>query len=223
MGSSTIARPAPGAPRALRRAVNAALTLESLRDDTVMLHGVVVARGVEALVILGDYNAGKTRLALALTEHGFGGLAGDLALITAQASVSGGTRAVLSKWPVDAVGHTLPRSDLGLPNGAVRWQAAQCPGGPYPGCNITRMVQLLPKNAQTIPPSVDPVDALRAAVQRARARAIEDADWHAMQQHRPDIVTTQDRLIRVLAARLPMSVIAADFPSCIVQTLAFVN
>lgn len=219
VGQSTVARPAPGSPRVLRRAINAALTFEALRHETVMVHGAVVGRGAEALLILGDYNAGKTRLALAMAELGFDGLAGDLALITAKGAVSGGTRAVLSKWPLDAAGKALPPTDLGLPEGATRWHAAECLGGPYPDCTITRIVQLVPTGAQVTPPAADPKEALSAAVQRARSRAIDDADWHAMLQRRPEIAATQARVVQALAARLPVNVITADFPACIDQSL----
>ncbi|WP_172292360.1 hypothetical protein [Pseudoruegeria sp. HB172150] len=223
LGQITVARPAPGAHCALRRAVNAALTVEALHHGMLMLHGAVVARGTEALLILGDYNAGKTRLALALASWGFAGLAGDLALIGVDGSVHGGTRAVLMKWPVDDLGMSLPPSDLGLPKGAMRWQAPECPGGPYPGCCVTQTVLLTAPGALGPHCEPDLAYALRAAVLRSRRRVIRDDDWQVMLQRHPEIAATQESLIRSLAARVTMLCIANDFPSCVEQILSLLG
>jgi len=81
-----------------RRTINARFHAEHLCDDTLSVHGVAVAKAGHAMLLIGDYGAGKSLTGLAMImSMGWSPLAGDTCLVrlNGQGSfdVVGGTRA----------------------------------------------------------------------------------------------------------------------------------
>ena len=204
-------------PRVLRRAINAALTGEALCHNAVLLHGVVVARGQTAVLILGDYNAGKTRLNQALRQHGFITLAGDLVLISAtDGHVVAGTRAVLSKWSKDITGRALPRSPLSAGDGEARWLAETCAGGPYADIRVTATMILGDRPTARAQPE-EAEHALFGAFERSYLRALARERWPT------DAESGVRSLVQGLSQRVPSFWLQSVFPDCVPQTLELID
>jgi len=81
-----------------RRLINAMLHSEHLGHDTLSLHGVAVTKAGRAVLLIGDYGAGKSLTGLAMIRSmGWSPVAGDTCLVRLDAQgtvdVIGGTRA----------------------------------------------------------------------------------------------------------------------------------
>ena len=127
----------------LRRFVTAVVVAPALRRKKMLVHGVVVSAQDSAILILGDYGAGKTTVSLLLRDRGFRVLAGDSALVQADGEIRGGSRAILVRegglWA--AMGARQP-TRLWLSDGIRRWEAGECPGGPYYGVQLKAIIKV---------------------------------------------------------------------------------
>ncbi|MFE8018048.1 hypothetical protein ACFU3O_35575 [Streptomyces antibioticus] len=104
-------------PGDARRLVNAHLHRLHLGHDTLCVHAVVLRRPDDdgTVVLLGGHGAGKTLVAIALAEHGWWPVAGDVALLDVHPvpAVRGGTSAFLAR--PSAVARWFPGLYLDLP------------------------------------------------------------------------------------------------------------
>ncbi|NKI73940.1 hypothetical protein Dpoa2040_001170 [Dickeya sp. CFBP 2040] len=121
----------------IRRRILALLAHQSIEKNAMFLHASVIARNQQAIVLLGDYGAGKTTVALQMIQCGWQQVAGDICLIGAEGDVIAGSRAVLSRQPLYK---EMQPTRLPLPEGEVRWEVDACHGGPYEGIKIRGVV-----------------------------------------------------------------------------------
>ncbi|MEV4199352.1 hypothetical protein [Micromonospora globbae] len=105
------------APAEARRIINARLHVEHLGADTLSLHGVAVAKAGRAVLLIGDYGAGKSLTGLSMImSMGWSPVAGDTCLVRldaqGNAEVVGGTRAfVVRRFATDRWFPTLAPSE----------------------------------------------------------------------------------------------------------------
>ncbi|MFE5604196.1 hypothetical protein ACFQ8O_34010 [Streptomyces coelicoflavus] len=123
-------------PGDARRLINAHLHRLHLGHDTLCVHAVVLRRPDEdgTVVLLGGHGAGKTLVAIALAEHDWRPVAGDVALLDVHPApaVHGGTSAFMARS--SAVARWFPRLRLDLPDAdridlRSRWSGVPGPAG----------------------------------------------------------------------------------------------
>lgn len=123
-------------PGDARRLINAHLHRLHIGHDTLCVHAVVLRRSHEdgTVVLLGGHGAGKTLVAIALAEHGWRPVAGDVALLDVHPApaVRGGTSAFLAR--PSAVARWFPGLRLDLPDAdridlRSRWSGETDPAG----------------------------------------------------------------------------------------------
>lgn len=107
-------------PADARRIINAKLHAEHLGHDTLSLHGVAVAKAGRAVLLIGDYGAGKSLTGLSMImSMGWSPVGGDTCLVRLDAQgivdVVGGTRAFVVRS--SAIARWFPTLAISEENG----------------------------------------------------------------------------------------------------------
>lgn len=113
-----------------RRTINARLHAEHLSNDTLSVHGVALAKAGLAMLLIGDYGAGKSLTGLAMImSMGWSPVAGDTCLVRLNVQdrfdVVGGTRAYVLRR--SAIARWFPTFALGEADGERVDLAASLP------------------------------------------------------------------------------------------------
>ncbi|MDG4763324.1 hypothetical protein O7632_04255 [Solwaraspora sp. WMMD406] len=114
-----------------RRIINARFHAEHLSNDTLSVHGVAVAKAGRAMLLIGDYGAGKSLTGLAMIlSMGWSPVAGDTCLVRLNSrglfDVVGGTRAYVLRR--SAIEQWFPTLALGAADGDRVDLAESLPG-----------------------------------------------------------------------------------------------
>lgn len=123
----------------IRRRIMTLLAYQAIKKNSMFLHASVIVRNQQAIVLLGNYGAGKTTVAMRMAQQGWQQVAGDICLISEEGDVIAGSRVVLSRKP--SYKGMLP-TRLPLPEGEIRWEMDPCHGGPYEGIKMKGVIVL---------------------------------------------------------------------------------